>query len=233
MCGRFSITSPPEAMRQLFGYPQSPNFPPRYNIAPTQAIPIIRADGPLRQFALVRWGLVPSWFKEMGAKPLINARAETVVEKPSFRAAMRRRRCLIPADGFYEWERQASGPAQPYFIRQKTGGLFAMAGIWEHWLDSAGNELETAAIITTAANAVLQPFHHRMPCLIAPEHYGAWLDTKAIDPRTAQEFLMPADDDLLSAHKVSTRVNRVANDSPDLQTPLAIPPEPETTAKLL
>lgn len=223
-------------MRHFFDYPEKPNFPARYNIAPTQPIPIVRVADQLHQFALVRWGLVPSWFKEIGPKPLINARAETVHEKPSFRAAMRRRRCLIPADGFYEWDRGQTGPAQPYYIRQRQGGLLAMAGIWEHWLDSAGNELETAAIITTQANAVLQPFHHRMPCLIAPEHFDAWLDVQAIDPRTALEFLMPADDDLLVAHKVSTRVNRVANDDPALHEPLVEASDevqPEAAPRLL
>ena len=213
-------------MARVFGYRETPNFPARYNIAPTQPIPIVRIADGARQFALVRWGLVPSWAKEINPRPLINARAETVNEKPSFRAAFRRRRCLIPADGFYEWHRGASGPAQPYFICRRDRGLFAMAGIWEHWLDAAGNELESAAIITTGANAVLQAIHNRMPCLIAPEHFGAWLDTEAIDARTAQELLMPADDDLLIAYKVSTRVNRVANDGPELQAPLVEDPEP-------
>lgn len=223
-------------MARVFGYPETPNFPARYNIAPTQPIPIVRAADATRQFALVRWGLVPSWAKEINPRPLINARAETVNEKPSFRAAFRRRRCLIPADGFYEWHRGASGPAQPYFICRRDRALFAMAGIWEHWQDGDGNELQSAAIITIGANATLQSIHPRMPCLIAPEHFSAWLDTEAIDARTAQEFLMPADDDLLVAQKVSTRVNRVANDGPELQAPLVEADESdhqESTARLI
>jgi putative SOS response-associated peptidase YedK len=137
---------------------------------------IVRMENGGRHFALVRWGFVPSWVKEIKpGKPLINARAETVVDKPSFRNAMRRRRCLVPADGFYEWKGDIPGRKQPYFIHRPDGGPFAFAGLWEHWQGADGSELETGLIITTDANRVIAAVHTRMPVVIAPEHYDTWL----------------------------------------------------------
>ncbi len=149
MCGRYTITSAPEAIRALFRYQEQPNFPPRFNVAPTQPIPIVRLDEGKREFALVRWGLLPSWVKDPKQFTLlINARGESVIDKPAFRAAMKRRRCLIPADGFYEWK--AGGTRkQPYFVRLKSGAPMAFAGLWECWTGPNGEELETAAIVTT------------------------------------------------------------------------------------
>ena len=222
MCGRYVITSPPAAIRALFGYPEQPNFPPRYNVAPTQPIPIVRLTEGKRQFVLMRWGLIPAWVKDPKAfSLLINARAESVVDKPAFRAAMRRRRCLIPADGFYEWK-EIGGRKQPYFVRlRKTGAPFAFAGLWETWTGSNGEELDTAAIVTTNANRTLAPIHDRMPAILAPEAFDLWLDCARVDAKTAAALLIPARDELLETYPISPAVNRVANDSAALIAPFA------------
>src|SRR6188508_115128 len=166
MCGRFVITSPPEALRQIFGYLEQPNFPPRYNIAPTQPVPVVILENGGRHFRLMRWGLIPSWVKDPRSFTLlINARSETIREKPAFKNAIKRRRCLIPADGFYEWKLGAP-PKQPYFIHAKSGEVLAFAGLWETWTGPNGEEVDTAAIITTGANETLSPLHHRMPVII-------------------------------------------------------------------
>jgi putative SOS response-associated peptidase YedK len=221
MCGRYVITSPPAAIRALFGYPEQPNFPPRYNVAPTQPVPIVRLDEGKRQFALVRWGFIPGWVKDpKSVSLLINARAESVLDKPAFRNAARRRRCLVPADGFYEW-REAGGRKQAYFVRRKDGGPFAFAGLWETWTGPNGEELDTAAIVTTLANRTLSFIHGRMPVMLPPETFELWLDCAKVDAATATALLMPARDNLLEAYQVSPAVNRVANDSAALIAPYA------------
>lgn len=213
MCGRYTITSAPEAIRALFRYPEQPNFPPRYNVAPTQPIPIVRLVEGKRQFALVRWGLLPSWVKDPKSfKLLINARGESVVDKPAFRAAMKRRRCLIPADGFYEWK-SVGGRKQPYFVRLKSGAPMAFAGLWETWTGPNGEELETAAIVTTGANRTLKTIHERMPVILAPDAFDLWLNCAEVDATTASALITPAPDNLLEAYEVSTAVNRTANDN--------------------
>jgi putative SOS response-associated peptidase YedK len=227
MCGRFTITSAPEAIRALFRYQEQPNFPPRFNVAPTQPIPIVRLVNGTRQFALVRWGLLPSWVKDPKTFTLlINARGESVCEKPAFRAAMKRRRCLILADGFYEWK-AVGGRKQPFFVRAKAGGPFAFAGLWETWTGPNGEELETGAIVTTRANRTLSPIHDRMPVIVPPEAFDLWLDGATVDPTTASALIAPAPDDLLEAIPVSTDVNRVANDNPRLVEAIAVSAEPE------
>src|ERR1700693_18489 len=181
MCGRFVITSAPEALRQLFRYLEQPNFPPRYNVAPTQPIPIVRLVEGERHFALVRWGLLPPWVKDPKKFTLlINTRGDSVCNKPAFRAAMKRRRCLIPADGFYEWK-AVGGRKQPFFIRAKSGGPFAFAGLWETWTVPNGEELETAAIVTTKANRTLSAIYDRMPVILAPDAFDLWLDCSNVD----------------------------------------------------
>jgi len=226
MCGRYSITTPPDAVRAHFGYGEQPNFPPRYNIAPTQPIPIVRLEDGARHFALVRWGLIPSWVKDLKKLPmLINARAETAASKPSFRSAMRRRRCLIPADGFYEWQKRGKGAKQPYCIRQRGGGMFAFAGLWETWTGPEGEEIESAAIVTTDANQLLAPIHDRMPVILDPGDYAAWLDNEGTGPDEVQALLRPAPEEWLEAYPISTRVNRVANDDASVQE-LAEPEDP-------
>ncbi len=220
MCGRFLLTSPVDALRRLFGVVDSPNFPARYNIAPTQDSAVVRlnAEGG-RELVLMRFGLVPSWAKglSIGAS-LINARSDGVAAKPSFRAAFRQRRCLVPADGFYEWKPGAAkGPKQPYLIRRADRAPFAFAGLWERW-QGEGQTIHSFCIVTTDANRALAPIHHRMPVILDPDDYAAWLDPKY---DRAQALLLPARDDLLRAIPVSTRVNAVRNDDPACIEPLA------------
>lgn len=196
MCGLYSLRRAPEEARTLFNYLERPEFPPRQYVTPGSPIAIIRQgnDG-ARHFALVRWGFVPSWAKEiLPGKPLINARGESVHEKPSFRNAFRRRRCLVPADGFYEWQGDAPGRKKPYFIHRPDHGLMALAGIWEHWLGKDGSELETAAIITTAANALVATIHPRSPVVIAPEDFANWLDCRDENTMAALALIKPAPD---------------------------------------
>jgi putative SOS response-associated peptidase YedK len=234
MCGRYTLTSAPEAIRALFRYAEQPNFPPRYNIAPSQPIGIVRLVEGERHFALVRWGLLPSWVKDPKAFTLlINARGESAAEKPAFRAAMKRRRCLIPADGFYEWK--ATGERKvPYYVRAKSGRPLAFAGLWETWMGPNGEELESATIVTTRANRTLSAIHDRMPVIVAPEAFDLWLNTAAVDAKTAAALIAPAPEGLLEAYAISTAVNRVANDNPKLLEPAALgepPPAPEKPAK--
>jgi len=264
MCGRYTITSAPESIRALFRYQERPNFPPRYNVAPTQPIPIVRfardqaewepvsrpdraqnskkgarpdakpvpsfadrAPGK-REFALVRWGLLPSWVKDPKTFTLlINARGESVIDKPAFRAAMKRRRCLIPADGFYEWK-AVGGRKQPYYVRQKSGAPMAFAGLWETWEGPNGEEMETAAIVTTSANRTLSVIHGRMPVIVSPEAFDLWLNCAEVDAKTAAALIAPAPENLLEVYPVSTAVNRTANDDPKLLEPMSddAPPEP-------
>jgi putative SOS response-associated peptidase YedK len=227
MCGRYTLTSAPEALRALFRYAEQPNFPPRYNVAPTQPIAIVRLVEGKRHFALVRWGLLPSWVKDPKTFTLlINARGESAAEKPAFRAAMKRRRCLIPADGFYEWQK-AGERKRPFYVRAKSGAPLAFAGLWETWTGPNGEELETAAIVTTRANRTLSLIHERMPVIVPPEAFGLWLDGATVDATTAAALIQPAPDNLLEAYEISTAVNRTANDNPKLLEPVsAAPPEP-------
>ena len=211
----------PEAVRALFRYGEQRNFPPRYNVAPTQPIPVVRLVDGKRSFALMRWGLFPSWVKEPKTFPLlINARDESVLDKPAFRNAIRRRRCLIPTDGFYEWPAgpAAAGPKRPYFVRAKRGEdgtapPLAFAGLWETWTGPNGEEFDTAAIVTTDANGTLAAIHPRMPVFVAPDAFGLWLDCDAVPAEEAAALIKPADDALFEIYPVSPEVNRVVNDS--------------------
>jgi putative SOS response-associated peptidase YedK len=219
MCGRYAITSAPEAIRQLFGYDEQPNFPPRYNVAPTQPVPIVRMMEGKRRFALVRWGFIPSWVKDPRTfSLLINARGESLGDKPAFRAAMRYRRCLFPADGFYDW--RAGERATPYYVRLKVGGPMALAGLWENWMGPHGEEMETAVIVTTRANRLLAPIHPRMPVIVPPEAFDLWLDSARVDATAAAALIAPAPEDMLEMHEVSPAVNSAANDTPDLIAPM-------------
>jgi len=220
MCGRYAVTSSPEAIRALFRYTDLPNFPPRYNIAPTQPIGIVRLEHGERRFALVRWGFIPSWAKDPRMVSLMfNARGETVIDKPAYRAAMRRRRCLVPADGFYEWRRIGSR-SQPYYVRRKDGKPFAFAGVWETWTGPNGEEFDTAAIVTTRANQTLATIHERMPVVLGEDAYDLWLNCAEVDPEATVSVIAPAPDDLLKSYAVSGAVNRAANDEATLIEPL-------------
>ncbi|NVO13168.1 MAG: SOS response-associated peptidase [Rhodoplanes sp.] len=239
MCGRYAITSSPEAIRALFRYGEQPNFPPRHNVAPTQPVPVVRLADGVRQFALLRWGLIPAWVKDpRGFSLLINARGESVCDKPAFRNAMKRRRCLLPADGFFEWQATGGptgpegpkGSKRPFFIRKRGGGALAFAGLWEAWMGPNGEEMETVCIVTTRANHTLAPIHDRMPVIVPPEGFDLWLDADHVDALTASALIAPAPDGLLEAWEVSTAVNRTANDSPDLLARLT--PAADSTAPL-
>jgi putative SOS response-associated peptidase YedK len=239
MCGRFTLRTPATVLIEHFdldtrGDRQLPLFEARYNIAPTQEILVVRADpADNRRFAsIMRWGLIPSWStgdKVGSGPPLINARSETLADKPTFRTAVRRRRCLIPADGFYEWQQSPSGvrgKKQPYYIHRPDNAPFAFAGLWERWsarpLESARSKddkddsltIESCTIVTTTANACLKELHERMPVILAPIDYATWLDAAVEDPATLQHLLSPCGDDELIAEPVDTHVNKVANDGP-------------------
>lgn len=217
MCGRFAFYSPQEAIARLFGLDDAPAVEPRYNIAPTQFIPAIRHDEAAhRRLSLLYWGLVPSWAKEksIGAR-MINARGETLREKPSFRNAFKRRRCLVLADGYYEWQQRPSGK-QPHFIRLKSAQPFAMAGLWESWREAEGNEpLESCAIVTTAANDALARVHDRMPVILPPSQYDFWLDRKNDDVESLTKLLTPFPGVEMEAVAVSKRVNNARNEGPE------------------
>ena len=231
MCGRYAITLPPEAVRAYFAYIETVNFPPRYNVAPTQPVPVVIAD-PLgsrgiRHFKLMRWGFLPGFAKDPKDFPLIvNARAETLAERPSFRAALKRRRCLFIADGFYEWRKDARGrgaPSRAYLVRRLTGEPMALAGLYETYCDPNGSEIDTACIVTTPANRLLAIVHDRMPAILDPDDFAAWLDGEAVDDARALALLKPAPEEALELVEVGRAVNRAANDHDDLQKPVAGP----------
>ena len=171
MCGRYVIISSPEALRRLFAYAEQPNFPPRHNVAPTQPVPVVILENGVRQFKLMRWGFLPSWVKDPGKFALvINARSETVLEKPSFRNAVRRRRCLLPADGYYEWQ-ASSTRKRPFYIRRRDGQPVAFAGVAETWTGPNGEEVDTVAIVTAAAAPEMSTLHERVPVTIEPRDF--------------------------------------------------------------
>jgi putative SOS response-associated peptidase YedK len=220
MCGRFVITSPPEALRAIFGYSEQPNFPPRHNIAPTQPIPVVMLENGIRHFQLMRWGLLPAWVKDPRKfSLLINARGETVLEKPAFKNAMKRRRCLIPADGYYEWQ-VSETRKRPHFIHRRDRRPIGLAGLAETWIGPNGEELDTVAIVTKPARADLAMLHHREPVTIAPDDFDRWLDCRTTDAEAAMALLTAPGEAAFAWHEVSTRVNRVANDDAQLILPI-------------
>lgn len=221
MCGRYVIISSPEALRRLFAYGEQPNFPPRHNVAPTQPVPVVILENGVRQFKLMRWGFLPSWVKDPGKFALvINARSETVLEKPSFRNAVRRRRCLLPADGYYEWQASPTRK-RPHYIRRRDGQPIAFAGVAETWTGPNGEEVDTVAIITTAAPAEMALLHERVPVTIAPRDFDLWLDGAAVSAELAMAMMVAPPPGTFVWHEVSTAVNRVANDSADLIVPFS------------
>ena len=231
MCGRFKLTIDGQDLAALFGpdelveLAELLNSTSRYNIAPTQNVAMLRfaANAPFRQLAFVRWGFVPAWAREITpAAPLINARLETVDEKPTFRSSFRTRRCLIPADGFYEWRR--STDKQPFVFQLPDERPFAFAGLWDRWQGPDGQVIESCAMLTTEANPVMAPIHHRMPILLPPTTFDAWLDPKEQDPERIRSILETNQCDQLVARAVSTRVNKVVHDDPACLAP----PEPPT-----
>ena len=221
MCGRFVITSPPAAIRQVFGYAEQPNFPPRFNIAPTQPVPVVILDRGARHFRLMRWGLVPAWVKDPRKfSLLINARSESVQDKPAFKNAIRRRRCLIPADGYYEWHVSADRK-RPYFIYRRDREPIGFAGLAETWVGPNGEEVDTVAIVTAAASPDLAVLHHRVPVTIAPDAFEQWLDCSSDSAEGVMAMLTGPQEGEFAWHEVSTRVNHVANDDAQLVLPIS------------
>lgn len=219
MCGRFVITSSPQALRQLFGYFEQPNFPSRFNVAPTQPIPVVlNHDG--RRFRLMRWGLWPAWVKDPRKFTLlINARAETIKEKPAFKNAIRRRRCLIPADGYYEWQ-TSDGIKRPYFIHRRDGRPIGFAAVAETWIGPNGEEVDTVAIVTAAASADLAVLHPRVPVTIAPRDFEFWLDSRSDEADSVMPLMRGPEEGEFAWHEISTRVNHVDNDDAQLILPI-------------
>ncbi|MDK9695659.1 MAG: SOS response-associated peptidase [Siculibacillus sp.] len=225
MCGRFTLTSTPEEVRRLFDFADRPNFPPREDIRPTEPIGVVAIREGARRFLLVRWGFVPGWVKDPREfSLLINARAETAAQKPSFRGAMRHGRCLVPANGFYEWRSEGSGPKRPHLIAPADGRLVAFAGLTETWAGADGSEVDTAAILTVPANDVVAPIHDRMPAVIPPEHFADWLDTARVDAKAAAKLLVPAPADLFVATALPTSAERRASARPRPAPKAATPP---------
>lgn len=238
MCGRFSLTATPEQVAELLGLIQLEAFPPRYNIAPTQPL-LMAVNGPDhdRNGVLVGWGLVPAWVKDPGDFTLLlNARCETAATKPSFKNAMRHRRTLVPASGFYEWHRPADPKAhrQAYWIRPRDGGIVTFGGLMETWSSADGGEIDTGCILTTAANDALAPIHHRLPLVIRPQDHEKWLDCFNNEPRHLADLMRPIDDDYFEAIPVGDAVNKVANAGPEVQRPVpegAQPPPGKGSSK--
>ena len=222
MCGRFTLSSPADVVAEMFELSEVPKLVPRYNIAPTQPVPVVRLDrdAQQRRFDHLHWGLIPHWAKDPSiGHRMINARCETAADKPSFRAAFRHRRCLIVADGFYEWKKLERGK-RPYCIRMKQGEPFAMAGLWEHWEGADGSTIDSCTILTTDANDVLQPVHPRMPVILHRDDYNQWLDVKIEKPDQMTPLLRPCASELITIYPVSAHVNRPANDDPTCVEPL-------------
>ena len=210
----FAVRGEPAADKKL--------FQPRYNIAPMQIVPVVRDAASDRQISTFKWGLVPSWSKnaEIGNR-MINARAETITEKPSFREAFRNRRCIIPASGFYEWQKTEKGAKQPFYFYLKEREVFGFAGLWEEWIDKESGELlETCTIITTEANEVLKPVHDRMPVILKPEDYDQWLDLKEKNTDKLQKLLVPYIAKEMDLHPVSRSVNVITTNNAELIAPI-------------
>ena len=222
MCGRYTLKTPIDVLAEHFGIEEYPSsLTPSYNVAPTQEVAAVVEEDEDRKLAMFRWGLVPSWAKDpaIGNK-MINARAETVAEKPSFRSAFKRRRCLIVADGFYEWQKAADGGKQPYHFRMKDSSPFAFAGLWEAW-DGYGEQIRSCTIVTTDANDLMREIHHRMPVILPAENYAAWLDPAFEEKEALGELLKPYPSEAMEAYAVSRRVNRPANNEPSVVEPAA------------
>lgn len=225
MCGRYTLSSPIEVVADLFSVdpgnaPQS--LVPRFNVAPTQSVPVVRVSRPgaPRTLEMLRWGLIPSWAKEAEiGNRMINARSETAAEKPAYKSSFRKKRCLIAADGFYEWKPEGK-LKQPFLIHQASGKPFGIAGLWSSWRDPQGEALETFTILTTSPNSVLSPIHDRMPVILDPADYDLWLDPKVEDVERLQALMAPAPVEGWEAVPVSRAVNNPANDSPACLAPV-------------
>ena len=221
MCGRFALKAPPRTIQQHFGIPETVDLSPRYNIAPSQDVAVIRhlSGKDYRQLDLLRWGLIPGWAKDMKLSyRMINARAETLAQKPAFRTAFKKHRCIIAADGFYEWLHSGK-TKQPFFVHMKNGAVFGFAGLWESWNSPEGSTVESCTIITTSANDLVRKIHDRMPVILQPDTYEAWLqDSTKIE--TLQQLLMPYSADEMETYRVSSEVNSPKHDTMECIRPV-------------
>jgi putative SOS response-associated peptidase YedK len=222
MCGRYFLHSSADKLASLFGEMPMPVLEARYNVAPTQPVPIVRQNpAGRREMVLLRWGLIPSWSKGPDSRfSMINARVETVAQKPAYRTAFRYRRCLVPVDGFYEWRATDSGK-QPYVLRPRDGAPMALAGLWEHWQDADGNELESCTILVREANTQVRAVHERMPVIMTPDSFDLWLDIHAQKPQPLETLLAVQQPPELEIYPVSRAVNNPRAGSASLLEPLA------------
>ena len=233
MCGRYAVTLPPEAMRDLFKTANAIDFPPRHNIAPTQPIVAIMEEQGMRVAKLVRWGFVPGWVKDPREFPLlINARAESMAEKPAFRDALKHMRCVIPASGYYEWRTGPDKTKQPYYITMAEGEPMALAGLYSIWVGPDGEEVDTAATITVAANPDLAVIHDRMPAILTPETIDDWLNVREVNARAAYPLARPLPLGMVKFYPVSTRVNSAKMDDAGLLEAVTVErPAPQAKPK--
>jgi putative SOS response-associated peptidase YedK len=223
MCGRYRLSKRKQLIEQYFDATGEADWVPRYNLAPTQPVPVIRQHPkePTRKLSLLRWGLIPYWSKDAsGAARMINARSETASTQPAFRDAFKLRRCLIPADGFYEWKKQGT-IKQPFCFEVNGGKLFAFAGLWERWKNPSGEWIKTCSILTTTPNPVAAAIHDRMPAILNPEDYDLWLDPGMRDAKTVADLLKPFDARQMDYYPISTRINQAANDDKECSRPIA------------
>lgn len=223
MCGRYTLTTPGEIIAEIFDLAAPPELPAHYNVAPTQEVAAVRVDEPggERRLVILRWGLVPHWADDPAiGNRMINARAETAAEKPAFRSSFKAKRCLVVADGFYEWQKVSGGTKQPWYFRLASGEPFAFAGLWAVWGKGEGDPIETCTVLTTDANELVRKVHPRMPVILAPEHWDLWLDPSVGDRERLEAVLGPYDPARMIAFPVSTRVNSPANDDPSVIEPL-------------
>jgi len=225
MCGRYRLSRRKQLVEEYFdSISDESDWSPRFNVAPTQPVPVIRQNPkePIRELSLMKWGLIPAWAKDAsGAARMINARSETASSKPAFRDSLKSRRCLIPADGFYEWVRTGKSK-QPYCFEVNDGDLFAFAGLWDRWKDPSGNWIKTCSILTTTPNAVTSTVHDRMPVILDPDAYDLWLDPGMQNVAAISELLKSYDARLMRSYPVSTRLNHVANDDEECSRPVQI-----------
>jgi len=225
MCGRYRLSRRKQLVEEYFdSVSDEPDWSPRFNVAPTQPIPVLRQNPrePVRELSLVRWGLIPSWAKDASvAARMINARAETAAAKPAFRDALKSRRCLIPADGFYEWKKEGKAK-QPFCFEVQEGELFAFAGLWDRWKDPSGKVVETCSILTTAPSAVTSAVHDRMPAILDPDGYDLWLDPGMQNVAAASDLVKPYGARLMRSYPISSRINHVANDDEECSRPVEL-----------
>lgn len=221
MCGRFALKVPPRTIQEHFHLPETPDLLPRYNIAPSQPVAVVRhlPGKSYHQLDMLRWGLIPHWAKDVKISyKMINARAETLVQKPSFRAAFKKRRCLIAADGFYEWQHNGN-TKQPFYVQLKKRDVLSFAGLWESWRSPDGKNIESCTIITTTPNERIKKIHDRMPVILPPEQYESWLHESASE-ESLMRLLVSYPADEMEAYPVGTQVNSPKNDTPDCIKPL-------------